>query len=476
MTTRYRILFNAFKLFDLLNIMVSFGLASWIVDPKRFSLTHILQLQIKVHYFFLLAVLVLVWFMILSFSGLYRSRRLSVKWHEIRDIFQATTLITVTLCPFVFINQNILYPVIVLVLFWLISSITLIACRVLLRRLLSIVRLRGGNLRYMLIVGTNPRAIRFARKIEARPDLGYRIVGFVDQPWAGLQKFVDTGYQLCCNFEQFREYLRKNVVDEVVIGLPFNSAYQQAAEIVLFCEEQGIIVRFLPSIFEMRLAHSRFDTFDDETIITMTTGKIEGEKILIKRIIDVVFSATLLIALLPLFAGVILLIKLTSNGPAFFVQKRLGLNKRIFHLYKFRSMVADADKMQTEIAHLNEVDGPAFKIKNDPRVTPVGKFLRRTSIDELPQLYNVLKGDMSLVGPRPLPVRDYEGFNQDWHRRRFSVRPGLTCLWQVNGRSLLSFQKWMELDMKYIDEWSLRLDFLILLKTIPVLFKGVGAV
>jgi lipopolysaccharide/colanic/teichoic acid biosynthesis glycosyltransferase len=169
------------------------------------------------------------------------------------------------------------------------------------------------------------------------------------------------------------------------------------------------------------------------------------------------------------------LIRLTSRGPALFVQKRLGLNKRIIGVYKFRTMVRDAEKKQAELEHLNEVSGPVFKIKNDPRITPIGRFLRKTSIDELPQLFNVLKGDMSLVGPRPLPVRDYQGFNKDWQRRRFSIRPGITCLWQINGRSTVQFDRWMELDMEYIDRWSVWLDMQILIRTIPAVLKGSGA-
>ena len=170
-----------------------------------------------------------------------------------------------------------------------------------------------------------------------------------------------------------------------------------------------------------------------------------------------------------------LLIKLTSPGPVLFVQERVGLGKRSFRLYKFRTMMQGAEKKLAELEHLNEMSGPVFKIKNDPRITKIGHFLRKTSIDELPQLINVLKGDMSLVGPRPLPVRDYNGFEQDWQRRRFSVRPGITCLWQVNGRSNVSFDKWMKLDMEYIDNWSLLLDFKILILTIPAVFRGSGA-
>jgi len=195
----------------------------------------------------------------------------------------------------------------------------------------------------------------------------------------------------------------------------------------------------------------------------------------VKRVLDFTVSLILIILLAPIFVVAAILIKLTSPGPVLFLQKRLGLNKRGFLVCKFRTMVPDAEKKMKEIEHLNEVSGPVFKIKRDPRITAIGGFLRRTSIDELPQLFNVLKGDMSLVGPRPLPVRDYEGFSEDWQRRRFSVRPGITCLWQVGGRSSIPFEKWMQLDLQYIDEWSLWLDLQILLRTIPAVLRGSGA-
>ena len=197
---------------------------------------------------------------------------------------------------------------------------------------------------------------------------------------------------------------------------------------------------------------------------------------MVKRLLDIMLSVALLLIFSPLLLVTAVLIKISSPGPLFFVQERVGLNKRKFRLFKFRTMIPDAEKRQSKLEHLNEASGPVFKINNDPRITPIGKFLRKTSIDELPQFINVLKGDMSLVGPRPLPVRDYSGFDHDWHRRRFSVRPGITCLWQIKGRSAIPFEKWMELDMEYIDHWSLWLDFMILARTIPAVFKGSGAV
>jgi exopolysaccharide biosynthesis polyprenyl glycosylphosphotransferase len=210
-------------------------------------------------------------------------------------------------------------------------------------------------------------------------------------------------------------------------------------------------------------------------VTTVHTGAMQGWPVVVKRVLDVTLSMFLLATLFPLLVLVGAAIKFTSPGPILFVQERVGLNKRHFHLYKFRTMVPQAELAQSALRHLNEASGPVFKIRSDPRVTPIGRVLRRTSIDELPQLFNVLTGDMSMVGPRPLPIRDYEGFDEDRHRRRFSVRPGLTCLWQVSGRHLIPFESWMALDLHYIDHWSLWLDIKTMLRTIPAVIRGSGA-
>jgi exopolysaccharide biosynthesis polyprenyl glycosylphosphotransferase len=225
----------------------------------------------------------------------------------------------------------------------------------------------------------------------------------------------------------------------------------------------------------LRLSRARSDDVLGGLLISHYAGLNEGWRTDAKRSFDILVSAVLLIVLLPLLLAIAALIKLSSPGPVFFKQNRVGLGKRRFKMFKFRTMVADAEQQLRKLEHLNEVSGPVFKLKNDPRITPLGKFLRKTSLDELPQLINVLTGEMSLVGPRPLPVRDYEGFNQDWQRRRFSVRPGLTCLWQIAGRSSIPFEKWMQLDLQYIDRWTFWLDLQILMRTIPAVLRGFGA-
>jgi exopolysaccharide biosynthesis polyprenyl glycosylphosphotransferase len=264
-------------------------------------------------------------------------------------------------------------------------------------------------------------------------------------------------------------------VDEVFITLQRDKYGPLVEAIVRLCEEQGIIVRVQTELFKLSIAQWQVDEFGGMPIVTIRSGPPDGWQLLAKRLIDFCGSALLLLAMAPVFAIVAMLIKLDSPGPVFFRQERVGLNKRRFRLFKFRTMMDGADKQQLLLERLNEAEGPVFKIKDDPRITRIGKFLRRFSIDELPQLFNVLRGDMSLVGPRPLPVRDIERIDAQWHKRRLSVKPGVTCLWQVNGRSNVNFDHWVQMDLEYIDKWSLGLDIRILLKTIPAVLKGSGA-
>jgi exopolysaccharide biosynthesis polyprenyl glycosylphosphotransferase len=362
-----------------------------------------------------------------------------------------------------------------LVAFWAISSVSLILCRLLMRAFLALVRTYGHNLRHVLIVGTNPRAEAFARTIVRRPELGYHLLGFADEVWEGNRDFGKSGRSIVTGLDHFSDFLRKHIVDEVVIALPMKSFYSQAARIVSECQEQGVIVRGLTSLFDFQQGRVVSSELDVSHVWTYSNHLFEGPPLLFKRLLDILAASALLILLAPLLLLVAMLIKFDSPGPALFVQERVGLNKRKFRMYKFRTMVADAEKKQSDLEKLNEADGPVFKIKQDPRITRLGKYLRKASIDEFPQLLNILKGDMSLVGPRPLPIRDYQGFDQDWLHRRFSVRPGITCLWQVNGRSSTTFGRWMELDMQYIDNWSLWLDLKILAKTLPAVLAGRGA-
>jgi exopolysaccharide biosynthesis polyprenyl glycosylphosphotransferase len=474
---RRRILLRAAKLFDLALMVLSFALATVVAAGQAAgtSLAAFLAMRISVQNFVIFGFFLLAWHIIFSALGLYRSKRFSSRWALVWDVAKAATLGSAVIFVASFPRRISLVTPLFILTFWASATLGGAASRLLLRWLLAGARRRGRNLRHMLVVGTNPRAIRFARKLELRPEFGYRIAGFVDDPWHGLAEFRQSGYPLVSDLTGFDAFLREHVADEVMVALPMRSQYAQAARIASLCEEQGIIVRLLSDLFNLHLARPRAGEFEDETVITLSSGKPDGWQHVCKRALDISLSLLAVLLLSPLFLLAALIVKLTSPGPAFFLQERVGLGKRRFRMLKFRTMVADAERRQQEIESLNEATGPVFKIKNDPRLTPVGRFLRKTSIDELPQLFNVLKGDMSLVGPRPLPERDYNGFHQDWQRRRFSVRPGITCLWQINGRSTCPFEKWMQLDMQYIDQWSLGLDIVILAKTIPAVFRGAGA-
>lgn len=472
-----KLLLNALKLFDLGLMILAFMAAVLAVlyHSHTVSIVRFFSIRVKIQNLLIFFLFLFAWHLIFSLSALYTSRRLSNRRDEVVDVIKATSLgVLVIFVGASAFSIRMITPLFLLV-FWLTSMLLTVSARLVLRGILTFIRTRGRNLRYIVIVGTNGRALEFARKVISRPELGYRVAGFVDQEWHGTALFRSSGFTLASDFGDFPRFVRETVVDEVVMALPFRSMHAQAALIAALCEEQGITVRVLTSIFDLKIARSFAEELEGDALITHSTGRVEGWPIFAKRVLDLAISAAVIILFSPILLAVVILIKILSPGPVFFIQKRLGLNKRHFKVYKFRTMVADAERRMGEIEHLNEVSGPVFKIKNDPRVTPLGRLLRKTSIDELPQLFNVLKGDMSLVGPRPLPIRDYQGFSKDWQRRRFSVKPGVTCLWQVRGRSSIPFDKWMELDLQYIDKWSLRLDFQILLLTIPAVLRGSGA-
>jgi exopolysaccharide biosynthesis polyprenyl glycosylphosphotransferase len=475
--TRRYVLLSLFKFSDVALLVGSFIAAAVasLHSVDATSLSQFLSMRISVRNFFLFASLLLLWHSLFSLVGLYESKRLSRKQTEALHVLTATSLATVVLFLMgSLFSLSVNHPLF-LTLFWLVSTATAVLSRRMLRFLLEQIRLRGRNLRQVLIVGTNPRALKLADTLKSYPALGYRILGFVDEDWPGLEEFLKLNYTYVCDLNGFPSFLRESVVDEVVIALPIKSSYSEASRIAALCGEQGIATRFLSDLFDLKVTHAKSESFDYSSLITIHAGAPQGRPMSVKRLLDMMISLSCIICFAPIFLITAILIKLTSRGPVFFAQRRLGLNKRVFSVYKFRTMVQGAEQKQAELERMNEVTGPVFKIKNDPRITTIGKFLRKTSIDELPQLFNVLKGDMSMVGPRPLPLRDCRGFDKDWHRRRFSIRPGITCLWQISGRSSIHFERWMELDMEYIDCWSIWLDLKILIRTIPAVLKGSGA-
>jgi exopolysaccharide biosynthesis polyprenyl glycosylphosphotransferase len=442
------------------------ALASWTVVANK---------DIQVHTILALALLLFIWKSTFSLIGLYQSKRLSPQLTEIVDLLQASVIATFALATIALVFGVLIITPEAIARFFVISTFCLILSHLLMRQALKSLRMHGRNLRNLVIIGTNERAVRFGDSVLARPEFGYRLVGFVDDIWVGPHPHPGISSVLVSDIAGFRSYLRTQVIDEVAIALPIKSFYEQECELLEICHEQGVIVRMLSDMFQASTRRARYDELGSLPVVTFFNTPTESVELAAKRALDIVGSALLILFMSPLLLATWILVKLDSEGPVIFAQERIGLNKRRFRIYKFRSMVVNAERLQANLEERNEAQGPVFKIKEDPRITRIGKFLRKTSIDELPQLFNVLMGDMSLVGPRPLPIRDYSGFNKDWQRRRFGVRPGITCLWQISGRSSISFDQWMLLDLEYIDQWSLWLDMKILVRTIPVVLRGTGA-
>ncbi len=461
---------NTFRFIDVLILVCSFyvayGLRFGEIDLNIFDYPK--QFQI------LFAIYLMVWIYFSIRLDLYSSKRVTRLWQEILDVCKTTTicLAIATIPPF-FIRE---YPLsrIFLVYLWILQTGSLILFRFTLREALKYIRRRGYNFREILIIGRNGRSAQLVKRIEESPELGLRILGFLDAPNGENDDTFALNHRLLGGLDDLERILRNQVIDEVFVFLPIKSFYSEIDNTLRICEHVGVEVKIPTDLFSLRLAKSSTSLYGDVSVIDLFTSPKMSWQLFVKRLMDITVSVIILGLLFPLFVLVSILIKATSKGPVFFKQQRVGYNGRVFNCLKFRTMIENAEGLQKDLLRLNEMDGPVFKIRNDPRVTKVGRIFRKTSIDELPQLINVLKGDMSLVGPRPpIPSEVNEYDLKDL--RRLSMRPGITCLWQINGRNSIPFEKWMSLDMQYIDNWSLALDFKILLKTVPAVLKGAGA-
>jgi exopolysaccharide biosynthesis polyprenyl glycosylphosphotransferase len=333
---------------------------------------------------------------------------------------------------------------------------------------------KGENYLKVLIIGTGRRAQHLTEMLNRHNEWGIHILGYLDTDAEQVGGSV-LNEKVLGAVHEIEKVLTSQVVDEVILAVPRDSlSYME--QIVNACEEQGVRFRFMADVFDLQVARMQMVEMDGIPLLTFDPVAQNEKMLLAKRLMDLTFVLASMPLILPVMGLIALAIKLDDGGPVFFVQERVGLRKRLFPMLKFRSMVVDAEAKMKEIEHLNEAEGPNFKIAHDPRITRVGRFIRKTSLDELPQLLNVIRGHMSLVGPRPMSKRDVELFDKGIQRKRFSVKPGLTCIWQISGRSNLSFERWLELDLKYIDEWNLWMDLKILFKTVPVVLRGSGAV
>jgi exopolysaccharide biosynthesis polyprenyl glycosylphosphotransferase len=416
-----------------------------------------------------------LWSWLLQSLGLYASRRFASRLEEAGIVVAATTgtagalAVVGALTRLPFASADFVVP------FWIGLTAATVLGRMATRAVLGVLRRRGRNLRFVVVVGAGERGTKLARRIVAEPGLGYRLRGVVDDD-ADMLSTLSADFERLGDVEALGRLLAREPIDEVLITLPLRSGYDQTVAALRQCERFGVPARVFADFFESETLKTRVERIGSSFSLKVYNGPTPGMATGLKRAFDVVAALGGLVVLAPLLALIAVAIKLDSpDGPIFFAQRRVGFNKRRFRLYKFRTMVPDADALMPQLEHLNEASGPHFKIRHDPRVTRLGRVLRRYSLDELPQLLNVLLGDMSMVGPRPLPVRDVERFEHDWHVRRFSVRPGLTCSWVLSGRSELAFDAWVELDLDYIDNWSLKKDFSIFFRTIPALLTRAGA-
>jgi exopolysaccharide biosynthesis polyprenyl glycosylphosphotransferase len=430
--------------------------------------------RIKLGNAVLCGALLIAWHFSFKAYGLYQSYRLKKIQDAFLDVTKGVAACSAALLIAAQIGGWESITLATVVLFFVSGIAFVSGLRTVVYRTSRSFRRRGVNIKSLLVIGGGPRAQQMIRRIGSRSELGYKMIGFVDSVPFGDHKLANLNW--LGSLEDLPRIIDENVVDEAVIALPIKSQYVEIKSAIDRLEEQGIEVHLVSDFFSQKLAKVRSTDFLGLPLLSFASTPPFCWKTEIKRLIDIVISAAMLIAGMPLLILAALAVKLESKGPVFFVQERMGHNKRRFRMFKFRTMVHNAESLMKDIEHLNEKDGPIFKITDDPRVTRVGKILRKFSIDELPQLLNVLLGDMSLVGPRPLSIRDALNLEVSSQKRRFSVRPGLTCLWQISGRSNLSFEQWVDLDLEYIDRWSLKLDCQILVRTIPAVLTGHGAV
>ncbi|MCA9407881.1 MAG: sugar transferase [Candidatus Omnitrophica bacterium] len=424
-------------------------------------------------YLWMLPVYLLTWGGLLYFSGMYSSFRLKRKTEILIIIGRSALLGFITLTSFNYLFKVMYISRLLIFLIFFFGMILLAVEKIILIQYFRHLRKSGFNFRNIIIVGSGRRAQKFITRIDQHREFGLKIIGLIDDDPEKLNQQV-CGHQVIGVLKDLPEILRSNVIDQVIFIVP-HSWLGRCEEPILYCETVGVRVSIAVDYFDLKFSRAKQSDLHGFPLLTFDSTPDKLWQLLAKRLIDIGIAFLSLIVLAPLFLMTALLIKWTSKGPVFFTQERTGLNGRIFNLYKFRTMVQDAEQLKEKLMAHNEMEGPVFKMTNDPRITPVGKFLRKFSIDELPQLWNVLIGDMSLVGPRPPIVKEVEKYDH-WQRRRLSMRPGLTCIWQVGGRNkITSFDEWMKLDLEYIDNWKLSLDLKLILFTIPVVLFGHGA-
>jgi exopolysaccharide biosynthesis polyprenyl glycosylphosphotransferase len=472
---RYRRLLSyAVAILDVLLINLAFAVAYWLRYDRQWFAAVDEAYFVSYRAFFPISIALTILLLgIYKLSGLYNRPRGSAWFDEIYLLVTGTaTGIILMVFVIVFFFRPLLYSRLVFFYAGILITILLATSRLAKRILHSYLRRRGLGVDRLLIVGAGEVGRTVMRNVVAQPSLGYQVVGFVDDdPEKGgtnLGRFEGLG-----STANIPNLVKEMAIDEVIITLPW-MYHRKIVSIIAQCERENVAVRIVPDIFQMTLSHLDTEDLGGIPMIGVKDLTIGRSQLIIKRVMDVVVSLIALILLIPFFLLIALIVRLDSSGGVLFRQIRVGKDQRLFACYKFRSMREGAEEEIEELLDKNEVEGPVFKMRDDPRITPVGRFLRRSSLDELPQLLNVLMGHMSLVGPRPAIPSEVQRY-QPWHKRRLDVAPGITGLWQVSGRSQLTFDEMVLLDLYYIENWSPVLDLQILLRTLPQVLLGEGA-
>ncbi len=424
------------------------------------------------HYLPLMAGFLLVWAIVGYFSRFYRDLELSNVLRLILNIVSQLGIVLIVIYAVLYLLRREDISRSYVLLIGVVDFVLLLFGRAL--SYLGAARMRDllGRYHYLLLVGCGQRAREMASMIEESRAMGLRLVGFVDPDSGDGSTTKMSGYDVY-PLHSVGDILQNHVVDEVVFAVDLQDL-ARLEPVMRHCADLGIRTRLQLEFLPPAYSRIYLENFREMQLLSLSSAPDSELRLFFKRVFDVVLSFGALVILSPLMLAIAAMIKITSPGPVFFTQTRCGLGGRRFTIYKFRSMINNAEQMRAELHQLNELDGPVFKISDDPRITTVGRWLRRFSLDELPQLWNVLRGDMSFVGPRPAIPEEVDKY-EDWQRRRLRMRPGLTCTWVLEGRSHVDFNRWMQLDLKYIDNWSLWLDAKIFLRTIPIVLSGRGA-
>ena len=400
--------------------------------------------------------------LVLESQGFYNRPMLTARTAMFWPLFKGCCILTIGLVLLLFINKEsntaprgtmVLFGAVGFALVWLKEEFLRIALRSRMAR--------AQYKRRIILAGTLGEIARLRRMLAEQAANSIEVIAEFNLPESAVPQLI--------------ELLHEHSVSGVLVSAR-HIQIERVESVIHLCETEGVEAWLVADFFATQIARASFDEMFGSPLLVFRSTPETSWQVLAKLLLDFFGALVLLILAAPVMLAISVLVKLTSPGPIFFRQQRSGLNGQPFEIFKFRTMVTNAEQFKHELAAMNEMTGPVFKVTNDPRVTTLGKFLRKWSLDELPQLFNILRGDMSLVGPRPLPVDEVRRFNDLAHRRRLSVKPGLTCLWQVSGRNKISdFREWVRLDLEYIDNWSIWLDLAILIRTIPAVFSASGA-